>query len=232
MFQLFCEEVDLSPSTQKLQIVLSKLYQISRISVAKWVSRVKTFCPNISHLNILVFLFITHWVYTGLFSPNFWNPSLEGVTNDGTSYVETSEGIFFFGCVSHSYKPNISGTLYRIFLLSHSFISFSSTKMFNIDCFFVLVFGVWQQLDSDMDGNYDTSSHDWAGTEKASASAIFAQTDPLHNRYTHCTICVPLLRCTDATKESCISRSQLRNQAQSCECKDLLGDWQPLIESQ
>lgn len=104
--------------------------------------------------------------------------------------------------------------------------------MFNIDCFFVLVFGVWQQLDSDMDGNYDTSSHDWAGTEKASASAIFAQTDPLHNRYTHCTICVPLLRCTDATRESCISRSQLRNQAQSCECKDLLGDWQPRIESQ
>lgn len=31
------------------------------------VPRVKTFSPNISHLNILAFLFITHWVCKGLF---------------------------------------------------------------------------------------------------------------------------------------------------------------------
>lgn len=97
--------------------------------------------------------------------------------------------------------------------------------MFNFDCFlfllfFFLVFGVWQQFDLDMDGNYDTSSHDGLGRKKHQPQLFLP-------RLTYCTVATHI-----APFELYFSIEILRNQAQSCECKDLLGDWQLMIVSQ
>lgn len=96
------------------------------------------------------------------------------------------------------------GPFLDIFLLNHSIISFNLTKMFNFDFFlsFFLVFGVWQQFDLDMDGNYDIQS--WVGRDK---KKLFLPKPTNYTIITHIAPFVCHLRCILQRRVLCVDHS-------------------------